>query len=48
MSFGGYGAVEAEEDAVNYAWNNGVILFGAAGNDNNDNDITIRIFHLTI
>ena len=33
LSLGHYGASTAEEDAVNYAWNNGVAVVGAAGND---------------
>lgn len=32
LSLGHSGAVDAEEDAVNYAWNNGVVVAGAAGN----------------
>lgn len=36
MSYGSYAPSQAEEDAVNYAWNKGVILFGSAGNDNID------------
>lgn len=33
LSLGHNGAVDAEEDAVNYAWNKGVVVTGAAGND---------------
>lgn len=32
LSLGHRGAIDAEEDAVNYAWNNGVVVAGAAGN----------------
>lgn len=34
MSFGSYNFSQTEQDAINYAWNKGVILFGSAGNDN--------------
>lgn len=33
LSLGHYGASTAEEDAVNYAWNSGAVVVGAAGND---------------
>lgn len=33
MSFGGYGQTQAEEDAVNYAWNKGSVLLSSSGND---------------
>lgn len=33
MSLGGYGVVPAREAAVNNAWNNGVVVVAAAGND---------------
>ncbi|WP_077212315.1 S8 family peptidase [Bacillus dakarensis] len=39
MSFGHYGFVQAEQDAVDFAWSRGVLLIGSAGNDDNDNDI---------
>ena len=34
MSLGGYGTTSTLENAVNYAWNNGVLVVCAAGNDN--------------
>ncbi len=37
MSYGQYNFSQTEQDAVNYAWNKGVILFAAAGNDNISN-----------
>lgn len=36
MSLGGYFPSQVEEDAVNYAWNKGVVIVAAAGNDNTD------------
>lgn len=33
MSYGSSAASQTEQDAVNYAWNKGVILFAAAGNN---------------
>jgi len=36
MSLGGTGSSQAVEDAVNYAWDHGVVIVAAAGN-NNDN-----------
>lgn len=36
MSFGAYGFSATTQDAVNYAWNKGVVLVGAAGNDNSN------------
>jgi thermitase len=33
LSLGHYGTSTAEEDAVNYAWNKGAVVAGAAGND---------------
>jgi serine protease len=33
LSLGGYGASSVLSDAVEYAWNNGVLLFAATGND---------------
>ncbi len=33
MSLGGYANLQILEDAVNYAWNNGVVVVCAAGND---------------
>ncbi|MEG2117793.1 MAG: S8 family serine peptidase, partial [Clostridia bacterium] len=35
MSFGGYDIVQAESDAINYAYKQGCILVAAAGNDGN-------------
>ncbi|MCC7230206.1 MAG: peptidase S8 [Fimbriimonadaceae bacterium] len=34
MSYGSYGESVTEKNAVNYAWGKGVVLVGAAGNDN--------------
>ncbi len=36
MSFGGTGYSGALMSAVDYAWNNGIVLVGSAGNDGND------------
>lgn len=36
MSLGGPAGSQALEDAVNYGWNNGVIIVASAGNDNTD------------
>lgn len=37
MSYGGPGESATERNAVNYAWNAGVVLLGAAGNDGTTN-----------
>jgi len=34
MSVGGFPSLQYVQDAVNYAWNKGVVLVGAAGNNN--------------
>lgn len=34
LSLGGYSSSSTLEDAVNYAWNKGVVIVAAAGNDN--------------
>ncbi|MBZ0263480.1 S8 family peptidase [bacterium] len=34
MSYGGGTRITAMENAINNAWNNGMLLFGASGNDN--------------
>ena len=36
MSVGGFPYSQAVQDAVNYAWNKGVVLVGAAGNNNRE------------
>jgi len=36
MSLGGYGRSQAMQDACTYAWNRGVVVMAAAGNDNLD------------
>lgn len=36
MSIGGFPYSQAVQDAINYAWNKGVVLVGAAGNNNRD------------
>ena len=36
MSVGGFPYSQGVQDAVNYAWNRGVVLVGAAGNNNRD------------
>ncbi len=36
MSVGGFPYSQGVQDAVNYAWNKGVVLVGAAGNNNRD------------
>ncbi|MCX6645230.1 MAG: S8 family serine peptidase [bacterium] len=33
MSFGAFGGSQAEQDAINYAWNKGCVLVAAAGNN---------------
>ncbi|HVM25105.1 MAG TPA: S8 family serine peptidase [Candidatus Limnocylindrales bacterium] len=38
MSVGGFPYSQAVEDAVNYAWNKGAVLVGAAGNNNRRED----------
>jgi thermitase len=35
MSFGSAANSQVQQDAINYAWNKGVVLFAAAGNDGN-------------
>ena len=37
LSLGGYGTSSVLANAVEYAWNNGVLLFGATGNDGINN-----------
>ncbi len=36
LSWGGPGFSQTEQDVINYAYNNGVVVVAAAGNDNND------------
>ncbi|HLO43049.1 MAG TPA: S8 family serine peptidase [Leadbetterella sp.] len=36
LSWGGPGFSQAEQDVINYAYNNGVMVVAAAGNDNNE------------